>query len=177
MKYRIWVKRLSILMLIMISCSPVLSPRLAGDGNVNVPLESMKEYPLFFEGNVYLLGGLIIGSRETGKGTLLELGYFQVNERGFFTEEEPDGRFLALLPEEEGFDSDEYPTGNYVSMVAEFTGTESGNGLVSVYPVFGIRDIHIWGDDPKKAFTRPPLYEGGVGGDDPGRSFLDDRQR
>lgn len=144
--------------LIMAGCSPVLERQFTDEAFLNVPLASMTEYPLLYKADIYLLGGLIIETRESERGLLLEAVYIPVNRRGYLKDQKlTEGTYLALLPGNgPGIDELTYRPGTYITIAAEFIGNQAGIKSRGTYPLFEVKDLHVWGDEYIEAFDLSP---------------------
>ncbi len=152
---------ISVFCLLLLSCAPVLRKDLMSAGTTNVPLEQMKGNPLQYEGKLYILGGLVVKTRNTEKGSLIEAVFIPVDSQGYLKGREyADGRFLALLPRGAGLlDPEIYSKGREVTLAGEFTGTEHGklDNADYIYPTFEIKQIYLW-EENRQYYMGSPYY-------------------
>jgi len=132
----------------LFSCAPVLDRQLMSEGVRSVPFSRLREAPDAYKGKLFILGGLIVETRFTEKGSQIESVYVPVDSRGYLEEaERPMWRFLAVFPREEGFlDPLVYEKGRKITLAGEFLEIRNGNidEMVYAYPVFKIKQIHLW---------------------------------
>ncbi|HXY54095.1 MAG TPA: Slp family lipoprotein [Nitrospirota bacterium] len=135
-------------LLALFSCAPVLDRKLMGEGVRNVPLSQLRETPDAYKGKLFILGGLIVGTRFTEKGSEIEAVNVPVDSRGYLEEtEHPMGRFIAIFPKERGFlDPLVYEKGRKITFAGEFLEIRKGkiDEMDYAYPVFKIEQIHLW---------------------------------
>ncbi|MCK7487322.1 MAG: Slp family lipoprotein [Bacillus subtilis] len=96
------MKRLFIvipLVLLVLSCAPVLRPDLMEQGARVIPFQEMKQNPAVYQGRLFILGGIILKTTLTREGSEIEALYVPVNQRGYFTDGAASNvRFLAVFP-------------------------------------------------------------------------------
>jgi outer membrane lipoprotein len=148
--------------LILSSCAPVLSRQLMNEGVRNVPFSLLREAPDAYQGKIFILGGLIVETRFTEKGSQIEALSVPVDSYGYLKETEHSlGRFLAVYPKEKGLlDPLVYEKGREITLAGAFLEIRHGtiDEMEYSYPVFEIEQIYLW--DERKEYYYPvyPYY-------------------
>lgn len=164
MVYKLDMKRLSLigLILFVFSCTPVLKPETMEIASREVPLSLMRENPDPYIGRLFVLGGIIIETKFTPQGSLIEALYVPVDSRGYLMSlNESDGRFLAVFPKESGYlDPLIYRRGRAITLSGEFVGLRKGriDEIEYTYPLFDIREIYLWPRVREYYYIPPPYY-------------------
>ncbi|HUJ19622.1 MAG TPA: Slp family lipoprotein [Nitrospirota bacterium] len=134
------------------SCAPVLSRDLMRQGERDVSLARLRETPDAYRGKVFILGGIIVNDRLTAQGSELEVLYVPVDSFGYpKTGEEMQGRYLAVYAKQKGMlDPVVYKAGREVTLAGEFRETREGkiDEMDYVYPLFEIRQVYLWEEEP-----------------------------
>lgn len=158
------MKRIFLIILMMamlISCAPVLREELMNAASTDFSLSDMRRNPDLYKGKLFILGGLIVNTKLTERGSEIEAVYVLVDSRGYLKGIEPsDGRFLAILPREKGFlDPLIYRQGREITLAGEFVGIETGriDEMEYTYPVFEIKDLYLW-EERRFYLVSPPPY-------------------
>jgi outer membrane lipoprotein len=145
--------------LILSSCAPVLSRQLMNEGVRNVPFSLLQEAPDAYQGKIFILGGQIVETRFTEKGSQIEALSVPVDSYGYLKETEHSlGRFLAVYPKEKGLlDPLVYEKGREITLAGAFREIRHGtiDEMEYSYPVFEIEQIYLW-DERKEYYY--PLY-------------------
>lgn len=157
------MKRLSVITLVLLmvsSCAPVLRQDLMRGGIRNVPMSTIRESPDTYRGKLFILGGVVAKTRGTAEGSLIEAVFVSVNSMGYLRDVDvTGGRFLAVYPKEKGIlDPMIFRKGREVTVAGEFIGTRSGkiDDMGYVYPLFEIRELHLWDEQRSYTFVPPP---------------------
>lgn len=150
-------------LLLLAACSPVLSRSLMQEGLRDVPLSAVREAPDPYKGKLFILGGLIIETRQTERGSQIEALAIPVNRFGHLRDEVRvrDGRFLAVHPKEHGFlEPLIYKKGRQVTLAGEFLELKKAklDEIEYTYPVFEIRQIHLWEEYSDRYYYSPYYY-------------------
>ncbi len=102
---------------------------------------------------LYVFGGVIIGTRLTPEGSVLEAMYVPVDRHGYFEDRgRTEGRFLALLPAGRGvMDPEVFTKGRKTTIAARFTGLKKDkiDEMDYTYPVFEIEQVYLWSREPR----------------------------
>lgn len=146
-----------VLLLAVASCAPVIRRDLMDAGIRNVPLSEVRHNPDSYKGKLFILGGVIAGTRVTPEGSLVEALHVRVDSLGYLTGG-VDGRYLALFPKEGGIlDPLIFRGGKRITVAAEFLEVREGmlDESKYAYPYFEIRQIHLWEDS---VYYYPPQH-------------------
>ena len=143
--------------LIFFSCAPVLNRQLMNEGVRDVQFSQLREAPDAYRGKIFILGGLIVETRITGRGSQIEALYLPVDSYGYLKETEQSmGRFLAIYPSEKGLlDPLVYEKGREITLAGEFLEIRKGtiDEMEYAYPVFEIKQIYLW--DEREYYPYP----------------------
>ena len=90
--------------LYLLSCAPVIRKDLMDIAIRDVSLSDIKRSPELYKGKLFVLGGIIVNTKATSEGSLIEALYVPVDSRGYLKGAGlSHSRFLALFPKESGF--------------------------------------------------------------------------
>lgn len=146
--------------LILFSCAPVLDRELMKEGQRNVSLNELRANPDAYKGKLFILGGVIVETRLTANGSELEILSKPVDKYGVPRDTQRTmGRFLAVYPRDKGLlDPVVYKEGREVTLAGDFVDARKGKigDYEYVYPVFEIRQIHLYEEEPNYAFYPYP---------------------
>jgi len=130
--------------------------------SLDVPFLDLRENPELYRGNLFALGGIIVNTRVTEKGSLIEAVYVPVDSRGYLRGiGASHERFLALWPKERGIlDPMIYRQKREITIAGEFKEIQRGkiDDLEYSYPVFEIVDFYLWEERPPSYYYYPPPY-------------------
>jgi outer membrane lipoprotein len=126
--------------------------------NRNVSFQELKKEPEKFKGTWVMLGGMIVASKYSKEGTLLE-----ILQRPLETDGRPhqtdstEGRFL--VQSDTFLDSAVYHEGRLITVVAEVIGRKELplDDIMYPYPLLMVKDLHLW--DPSQG----PRFFFGIG--------------
>ena len=159
------MKRLVLIILTVVlfaSCAPVLREEVMKNAILDLNLPDSVENPSLYTGKTFVLGGMIVSTKLTEKGSLIEALYIPVDSRGYLKEAElSQWRFLALYPKNRGLlDPLIYRQRKEITLAGEFIGTQHGkiDDMEYTYPVFEIKELYIW---EERAYYAPgfvPYY-------------------
>lgn len=160
MKRYCFIVLLVLISLFLFSCAPVLRKELMDVAVRDVPLSEIKRNPELYKGRLFILGGVIVDTKVTAEGSLIEALYVDVDSRGYlkgfgFS----NGRFLALFPKESGLlDPVIFRRGREITVAGEFIEEKKGkiDEMEYVYPFFEIKEIYLW--EEKKDYYFVPSY-------------------
>lgn len=145
--------------LILCSCSPVLRKELMDSAVRDVPFSEVAASPSEHKGELFILGGVIVSTKATEKGSLIEAIYIDVDKRGNLKDILPSTRrYLALLPKTAGFlDPLIYKKNRRVTLAATLEGERVGkiDDMDYQFPLFRIEEIYLW---PKEEYRAPYPY-------------------
>ncbi|MCK9418902.1 MAG: Slp family lipoprotein [Nitrospirae bacterium] len=114
--------------------------------NRNVSFQELKKEPEKFKGTWVMLGGMIITSKNTKEGTLLEILQKPLDTDGRPLEtDSTEGRFL--VQSDTFLDSAVYHEGRPITVVAEAFGLKELplDDIRYQYPLLIVKDLHLWG--------------------------------
>lgn len=155
---------ITLLLLFLASCAqPVFKKDVMQQASNDLPpLRALKADPGPYTGKLYLLGGRIVNTKLTERGSIIQAIYVPVDEKGHLKDiEDVQGRYLAFLPHEEGLlDPEIYEKGREITMAAEFAGTRKGklDDIELTYPYFVIERIHLWEEEVYMPYYGPSYY-------------------
>lgn len=142
----------------MTCCGHAIQKEILREVNREISFVELQKNPLAYQGQVILLGGVMVKTVYKRNGTLLEIYQTKINAKG-----EPiqldisGGRFLALY---KGFlDKEIYQKGRKVTIV----GLVKGKKIIRVgemdyqCPYLIIKDIHLWEKEQPVQYA-PYLY-------------------
>ncbi|MFO7602019.1 MAG: Slp family lipoprotein [Candidatus Desulfacyla sp.] len=162
--------RIGVLMVITsvvsgLGCAHVISKDALKEVNRDIPFAQLLKDPMSYQGQMVLLGGVIVRTTYDQAGTLLEIYQTEMD-----WEEKPvnidvsEGRFLALY---KGFlDSEIYKEGRKVTIAGVVTGVRTSKlGEIDYhYPSLLIREIHLWKKEIKETCDPYLWYPWGMWG-------------
>jgi outer membrane lipoprotein len=152
---------ISAVLLIVAACSPVLHRNVMDQGTRDVHFKQLRESPDEYKGKLFILGGVIVETRFTATGSMIEALSVPVNSLGYLHEaEHSQGRFLALYPQSSGLlDPVIYRKGREITLAGEFVEARKGkiDEMEYVYPVFEIREIYLW-EEQKDYYVNQYYY-------------------
>jgi outer membrane lipoprotein len=145
---------------VLSSCTPVLKKELLSKGIIVSRLSEIKQNPVANKGKLFIFGGIIVKTKVTKDGSLIEAIYTPVTASGYlkdYTTEQ--GRFLALFRSREILDPLIFEKKREITLAAEFTGTRKGliGEMEYTYPFFEIKEVYLW---PDRSEYIDPYYMG-----------------
>jgi outer membrane lipoprotein len=142
--------------LMLTSCTYVIRKDLMDSGVRDFSFADVTKNPELYRGKLFILGGIIVQTKLTEEGSLIEAIYVPVDWTGALKDlEMPTTRFLALYPKEADIlDPVIYDRGKEITVAAVFDGMQQGKieEMDYTFPFFRIQQIYLW---PKKM---PVLY-------------------
>ncbi len=145
------MKRIGIILICFLAlsaCAPVLDRELLREGARNIPLSQVREHPEAYQGRLFILGGVIVDTKVTDKGSQVEVLAVPVNAQGYLRDlDQYEGRFLALYPRTSGLlDPLIYKKGREVTLAGSFMENRQGkiDEMEYTYPVFEIKQVYLW---------------------------------
>jgi outer membrane lipoprotein len=118
----------------------------------DVQLSEIKKNPTLYKGGLFILGGIIVSTTATEKGSLIEAVHVPVDSMGYLRGiGYVSGRYLAIYPKDRGvLDSMMYRKQREVTLAGKFIGLKSGQGMIHlreyVYPIFEIKELYLWNE-------------------------------
>lgn len=149
--------------LILNACAPVLSDNVFRQGIFNATLSDIRQAPVLNKGKLYIMGGVIVKTTVTKKGSLIEAIYVPVNSRGYLKSlQATNGRFLALYKSRELLDPLIFQEKREITFAGEFIEMHQGKigEMEYDYPFFEIKEIYLWPEIKERDYYRypPPYY-------------------
>ncbi|GAB4535204.1 MAG: hypothetical protein Fur0020_02430 [Thermodesulfovibrionia bacterium] len=155
-----WISLAIIIAIALTSCAPVIRYDLMRAGIRDVPPSIVRDNPERYKDRLFIMGGIIVDTKVTGEGTLIEAVYVAVDSYGYLKGVGPvDGRFLALY---DGIlDPVVFHKDREITLAGEFI--ENRMGKIGereyLYPLFKIKEIYLW---PERVYyyvpPPPPWY-------------------
>jgi outer membrane lipoprotein len=144
----------------MFSCAPVLRKDLMIEGIFDAQLSEIKQNPTINKGKLFVLGGIIVKTTVTKEGSLIEAIHVPVNSRGYLKSDgSSNGRFLAIY-HKELLDPLLYSERREITLAGEFIEIRKNKigEMDYSFPVFEIKDIHLWEEIEKRDYYYGPPY-------------------
>lgn len=133
------------LLLISAGCTPFISRDLRREISRDITFRQVINDPEAYTGKTVLISGIIIGSKNTKEGTLIEILQKQADIEGRPKDvDNSDGRFLALY---DGYlDTAIYTQGREVAVAGEIKGKRvlPLGEIDYTYPLISIKEIHLF---------------------------------
>ena len=144
-------------------CSYAISPPVARQADKTIAFEKLFADPAPFTGKTVVLGGMIAHTKNTPKGTLIEIVQKELDYWGKPRRtDKTGGRFLLLHP---GYlDAMVYAPGREVTVAAEVTGAEEKSLTQAEYryPLLRAKELRLW-EREQQSWDRPqwmdPLHD------------------
>ena len=148
--------------IVLLSCAPVFDRSLMKQGVRDISLSLVRENPDAFRGRLFILGGIIVSTKLTEQGAVIEALAVPVDSYGYLKYDTPyDGRFLALYPRSRGLiDPMIYSKGREITVAGEFVEVRKGkiDEMEYVYPVFEVKRLHLWQERAAYYYYGYPYY-------------------
>jgi outer membrane lipoprotein len=131
------------------------------EGERPASLDPLRAAADAYKGRLFIVGGVIVESKFAQNGSLLEVLSFPVDSSGYLKETaHSGGRFLAIYPREKGLlDPMVYKKGREVTLAGTLVEARKSkiDDMEYVYPVFEIRQIHLW-EEQRYYYNAYPYY-------------------
>ena len=138
---------ISITLLLLSGCAPVLNKEHMTEGAREFQLSQLVETPEAFKGKLFILGGVIVETKLAEKGSLVEALYIPVSASGYLEDTSlHQGRFLAIYSRSKGIlDPMIYKKGRDVTIAGTFLEVRKGkiDDMEYTYPVFDVRQLYL----------------------------------
>ena len=143
------MKRISfsliLFLLISAGCVPVISKQLREEVSRDITFKEIIKDPEAYKGKIVLFSGIILGSKNTKEGTLIEMLQKPADIEGRPKDiDESDGRFLALY---DGYlDTAIYNRGREALVAGEIRGKRvlPLDEIEYAYPLVSVKEIHLF---------------------------------
>jgi outer membrane lipoprotein len=148
---------LMFLFLISAGCAPLISKELRRELSPDITFKQVIKDPDAHKGKTVLISGIILGSKNTKEGTLIEILQKPADIGGRPKDvDDSDGRFLALY---DGYlDTAIYSRGRDVAVAGEITGKRilPLGEIDYIYPLISIKEIHLFKVRKEEGFRYHP---------------------
>lgn len=149
-------------LLALTGCAPVLDRGLMDQGAREFLLSHLTETPEVFKDKLFILGGVIVETKLTEKGSQIEALFIPVNSSGYLRDyQRHQGRFLAVYSRSKGIlDPLIYKKGREITLAGDFVEVRKGkiDEMEYAYPVFEVRQIHLWEEYRDHPYAWPYRY-------------------
>ncbi len=159
------MKRFFLLILInlfLFSCAPVLTRDLMQRGIYTTHLSEVKQNPIMNKGKLFILGGIIVKTKVTKEGSLIEAIFVPVNSLGYLKGyRAANERFLAIYRDRDLLDPLIYEEKREITLAGEFIEVRKGpiGEMEYAYPLFEIKEIYLWEEYKETGYyVYPPYY-------------------
>ena len=153
---------IGIAVLALAGCAPVLDRGLMDRGAREFQLNHLVETPEVFKDHLFILGGVIVETKLTEKGSQIEALFIPVNASGSLRDSQlHQGRFLAVYSRSKGIlDPLIYRKGREITLAGDFVEVRKGkiDEMEYSYPVFEVRQIHLWEEYKDYPYAWPYPY-------------------
>lgn len=153
----------ALLALFLLGCAPVLRKDIIDTAIREFSISDLQQNPGVYQEKLFVLGGIIIETKATAEGSLIEAIYVPVNKRGYLTGVATTHfRVLALFPKESGFiDPVIFGPDREITFAGEFGGLRRGkiDEMEYSYPFFTIRQIYLWKEREEYYYYYPYYYD------------------
>jgi outer membrane lipoprotein len=139
-------------------CAPPFPKETLDKVNRTISFQELKKEPEKFKGTLVMLGGMIVASKNTKEGTLIEILQKPLDAVGRpLQTDSTEGRFI--VQSDTFLDSAVYHEGRLITVVAEVIGRKELplDDIMYPYPLLLMKDPHLW--DPSQG----PRFFFGIG--------------
>lgn len=130
------------------SCIHAISSPLRERARKDVPFSEIKENIDKYKGSIFILGGIIVSTKNTDEGSIIEAVQTPIDRYGALTDsDKTSGRFMAI---DKGYlDPLIYKKNREVTIAGELIGSRvSKIGEIDyTFPLFAIKEIYLWKKD------------------------------
>lgn len=152
------------LLLFILACAPVLSPDIMKSALRDIELPIIQQKPELYEGKLFVMGGIVAGTKVTAEGSLIEAMYVPVDSRGYLTGVGTSQmRLLAVFPKKHGIlDPLIFKKEREITFAGEFLGLREGriDEMDYTYPYFRIVEIYLWPEKKEYSIYYEPYPYG-----------------
>ncbi len=150
---------LIVALLFIASCAPVISQQVREQARPDITFKELQNTPEHYKGQVIILSGFIIETKNTKEGTLLEILQAPAGFRGEPKDaDRSEGRFLALS--DHYLDTSIYKKDRKVTVAGEVQGkrVQPLEKTEYVYPLLHVKEIHLWPVEEVRPYPYPYSY-------------------
>lgn len=136
---------LSVAATALAGCAPTFSKEILSQVDRTISFPDLVKAPEQYRGKSVMLGGVIIETRNSAKGSTIEVLQTPLDRQGRPREtDETAGRFIAETPE--FLDAAVYQPGKRISLVGQVQGQEVRplGEMNYRYPVLAARELRLW---------------------------------
>ncbi len=140
-------------------CAHVVAPDLRAEADRSMRTEELFRHPDLYKGKTVIVGGVIIGIENTGKGAILEVLEKPLDSRGRpLDTDRSRGRFLLVHPER--LEPVIFAPGREITTVAEVLGSETRllGEMEYRYPLLRSKAVYILPETARE--RRIPVHFG-----------------
>jgi len=162
-KYIFFSQSMSIILLLMAGCAPVISKQVREQVRPDVTFREVLNDPEQYKGQMIILSGIIIETENTKEGTLLQVLQRPAGFRGKPKDvDETGGRFLAL--DSRYLDVNVFTQGRAVTIAGEVQGKRvlPLDKTEYTYPLIHVKEIYLW-PVGKRYYSPYPSWHIGFG--------------
>jgi len=159
----VYVKKIIVLAvaaLITASCASVIPKELMEKGIRSFSFNDVLAKPQAYQGQLFVLGGIVVATTVTDEGSLVEALYVPVDSYGYLRDiKGQTTRFLAAYPKGKGvLDPVIFRRNRQITIAGTFNGLKSGkiDQMDYLFPEFTIIEIHLWEELPQVVYV--PRY-------------------
>lgn len=134
--------------LLLVSCAHVISQETRTRAKTDVPFKELLSNPGSYLKEVFIVGGIIAETRNTQKGTEIEIVQAPLDRYGAISNEDiSEGRFIVFTGKR--LDPLIFKKGRSITVAGELIGTRKGmlGEAEYLFPVFEVREIHLWREE------------------------------
>lgn len=145
------------------SCAtPVIRPDLMEGAVLNPLMSDFVHDPDQMRGGLFILGGIIVSTRYTDEGSMIEAVHVPVSSHGYLAAPAPSARrCLLIYPNEKGkLDPAVYSKDKGITVAGVFIENRIGfiDEVSYVYPTFLIEDIYLWEHGKYASYRHPSIF-------------------
>jgi len=136
-----------------VACAPPFPREMQEKVNKNLSFGEMKKAPNKYQGTWVMLGGMIVGAKNTKDGTLIEVLQKPLDTDGRpVGTDESGGRFL--VQSNTFLDTAIYYPGRELTVIAEVLGSKEQplDEITYQYPLCDAKSLHLWSPDSGPRF-------------------------
>lgn len=135
------------------ACAPPFPREMQEKVNKNVLFGDLRKAPNKYQGTWVMLGGMIVGAKNTRSGTLIEVLQKPLDSEGRpVRTDESEGRFL--VQSSTFLDTAIYYPGREITVIAEVLGSKDLplDEITYQYPLCDAKSLHLWSPDSGPRF-------------------------
>ncbi|MBI4690555.1 MAG: Slp family lipoprotein [Nitrospirae bacterium] len=130
------------------SCTHVLSKSVREQSRTDILFSEIKGNIDKYKGSIFILGGIIVETKNTEEGSIIEAVQTPVNEYGDLIDTDlSSGRFMAI---DKGYlDPMIHKKRREITIAGELIGSRKKKigDTEYTYPLFAIKELHLWKEE------------------------------